>query len=106
MSLSYQDAYNRLLDSREKLASQDITVLPRQEQIRLLQAQQAVYSEIQAFLIDHMTDRKDRFSILTEKFRHSRRDFQDIRQWAVEASKTGEMVGGLLKGVSLALTLL
>ena len=106
MSISYQDAYRRLLDSRENLASQDITALPRKEQIKLLEAQQAVYSEIQAFLIEHMTDREDSFSILTDKFRQSRSDFQDIQGWAQKAAKTGEMVSGLLKGVSLALTLL
>ncbi|MEP3248332.1 MAG: hypothetical protein ABJN40_21740 [Sneathiella sp.] len=106
MSASYHQAYQTLLASRDELDSQDIAVLPREGQINLLRSQQAVYSEIQALMVRKMTERTDQFSAVTAEFRQSRQGFQAIQQWAEEASKTGEMVGGLLKGVSLALTLL
>lgn len=106
MTQNYQAAYATLHVIQQELNKQDISVLPIKRQISLLQAQRDVYLEIQALLLQNMKTRTDQYKVLTEGFRQSEAGFRQIHDWAMDAQATGKVVDGLLKGVSLALTLL
>lgn len=106
MSINYKDAFSTLQKAQEKLDSQDISQLPQTEQLSLLAAQRDVYLELQALQVHNMTDRTDHFTALTTGFSQSEAGFRRILNRALEAQKAGKIVDGLLKGISLALTLL
>lgn len=106
MTTNYKDAFAILRKAQEKLNSQDISQLPHEKQLGLLAAQRDVYLEIQALQVQNMTMRTDQFMALTAGFSQSEAGFEKIRSWAVEAQKAGLIVDGLLKGLSLALSLL
>ncbi len=106
MSINYKDAFATLQKAQEKLDSQDISQLPQSEQLSLLVAQRDVYLEIQALQVQNMTERTDQFMALTTGFSQSEAGFRKIHDWALEAQKAGKIVDDLLKGISLALTLL
>jgi len=106
MIQNYKSAFATLQIIQEELNKQDISVLPATRQVSLLQAQQDVYLEMQALQLQNMKERTNQYLALTEGFRQSEAGFKQIQDWAVEAQATGKLVDGLLKGISLALTLL
>lgn len=106
MAQSYKSAYATLLKVQNALNSQDISYLPAAKQLTLLQSQRDVYLEIQAMQVRKMSARTDQYIVLTSGFRQSKAGFLKIQKWAVEASAVGTVVSGLIKGISLALTLL
>lgn len=105
-TVSYRVAYQRLLAAQQKLDNLNIASLPQQQQLNLLQSQQALYEEIQALQTRRMTARTDQFKALTMDFINAEKGFRSIEQWAAEAEKAGTVASGLVKGLSLVLSLL
>ncbi|MCG8490471.1 MAG: hypothetical protein MI743_02550 [Sneathiellales bacterium] len=104
--VSYRVAYQRLLAAQQKLDELNISVLPLPQQLNLLKSQQALYKEIQALQIRKMTARTDQFRALTKDFVNAKEGFRSIERWAEEAQKAGAVASGLVRGLSLVLSLL
>lgn len=105
-TVSYRTAYQRLLAAQEKLDSLNISLLPQQQQLNLLKSQQALYKEIQALQVRGMVTRTDKFRALTTDFINAEHGFRSIEQWSEEAQKAGAVASGLVKSLSLVLSLL
>jgi len=105
-TVTYRIAYQRLLAAQEKLDNLNISLLPQQQQLNLLKSQQALYKEIQALQVRGMVTRTDQFRALTTDFVNAEHGFRSIKQWAEDAQKAGVVASGLIKGLSLVLSLL
>ncbi|MBO6827031.1 MAG: hypothetical protein JJ879_12570 [Sneathiella sp.] len=103
--LTNNDALNRYLEADHLLEMQDITKLPREGQIRLLEAQRYIYTEIQRLQAQSIEERTDIYREVSPELKKSEADFQEIRNWAEQASKAGEAVDGLARGISVLLSL-
>lgn len=103
--LTNNDALNRYLEADHLLEMQDINKLPREGQIRLLEAQRHIYLEIQRLQAQNMEERTAAYREVSPALKKSEADFQEIRDWAVQAAKTGEAVDGLVRGLSVLLSI-
>lgn len=101
-----KNAISTLQEAMENLNKQDIAELSMVGQLQLLVAQRAVYLELQAQQASQMQSATAEFVMITSGLKDSENDFRDIQKWAKTAEKTGKFVNGLLKGISLILTLL
>ena len=95
-----------LEEAQELLDHQNILVLPKVAQLRLLEAQRYVYQEIQALQARKIVAGTQEYILVTQGLKRSESGFRAIHDWARSAAKTGEAVSGLLKGLALVLTLL
>jgi len=103
---SKQEAMRILQEARELLDQQDVSILPNAAKLRLLEAQRCIYLEIQEQQVQSITERTEEYRMVTEGLKESESGFRAIHDWAKSAEQTGEAVNGLLRGVSLILSLL
>lgn len=106
MTASYKTAYKKLVAAQEELKGLDFGNLSNDMRLRVLEVQQDIYAELQAFQVQRMAERNQQYSALTAGFRQSEEGFRRIQTLALEAKQSGEVMDGLLKGLSLILSIL
>ncbi|MBL4666895.1 MAG: hypothetical protein JKY04_05910 [Sneathiella sp.] len=104
--INQKNAISTLQTAMEELDQQDISVLPKEAQLQLVRAQRNVYLELQAQQANQLRYSSAEFVMATTGLKDSEGDFRDIHKWAKSAEKSGKFVTGILKGISLILTLL
>ena len=104
-NLTNNEALNRYLEADHLLKMQDITKLPRTGQVRLLEAQRHIYLEIQRLQAQSMEERTASYQEISSELKKNESRFEEIRAWAEQASKAGEAVSGLAKGLAILLSL-
>ncbi len=106
MGPDYNTALSRLITVQAELNRLNLAESPREMQLALLKAQQTVYEEIQALQAVGITGRNQDYAAITVGFQQSEAGFRKIHSLAQEAERTGKVVEGLMKGLSLVFSLL
>jgi acyl carrier protein phosphodiesterase len=106
MTLSYSEAFARLSEAENLFQKQDISVLEGPARLKLLQMEQQVYLEKEALIKGKMSERAEQYQALTGSIQKFEADFRELETDARIAAQTGQAVAGMLRGLSLVLSLL
>ncbi|WP_025896966.1 hypothetical protein [Sneathiella glossodoripedis] len=106
MTIDQMTALEKLRYAERLIDDKNSPQLPKHLQLQLVEAQQAIYSEIQALQASPFHQRSQEYKVLSEHLARSRSSFEIIEAWAKSAQRNGEFVEGLLKGLRTVLAII